>query len=141
MAFGKKKKKDRSAPATESTSTYAPRRRRDEHLASVVPETTTSAAIDLMRTADHFALPGGTAWAVPLLAASDIGGLSKKNNRDPDKGSIIEDISGDRIATVATPDMLEAEIFGIIPTTDTLATVSEYTLLTGASYTLSLIHI
>lgn len=135
MAFGKKKKKDRSAPATESTSTSAPRRRRDEHLASVVPETTTSAAIDLMRTADRFALPGGTAWAVPLLAASDIGGLSKKNNRDPDKGSIIEDISGDRIATVATPDMLEAEIFGIIPTTDTLATVSEYTLLTGASYT------
>jgi hypothetical protein len=134
MAFGKKKK-DRSAPATESASTPAPRRRRDEHLASVVPETTTSAAIDLMRTADRFALPGGTAWAVPLLAASDIGGLSKKDNRDPDKGSIIEDISGDRIATVATPDMLEAEIFGIIPTTDTLATVSEYILLTGASYT------
>ncbi|MFJ5071288.1 hypothetical protein ACIQC7_33205 [Kitasatospora sp. NPDC088556] len=69
-----------------------------------------------------------------VLAADDIGGLSKRHGRDEAKGSIIELISSDQIRTVATAEMIEEEVFGIIPTGETLARVEEYSLLTGATY-------
>ncbi|MFM9612876.1 hypothetical protein ACKI18_29760 [Streptomyces niveiscabiei] len=69
-----------------------------------------------------------------MLAADSIGGLSKRHGRDEAKGSIIELISSDQIRTVATAEMLEEEVFGIIPTDETLARMEEYSLLTGATY-------
>ncbi|WP_327357874.1 hypothetical protein [Streptomyces sp. NBC_01304] len=69
-----------------------------------------------------------------VLAADSIGGLSKRHSRDEAKGSIIELISSDQIRTVATAEMLEEEVFGIIPTDETLARMEEYSLLTGAAY-------
>ncbi|MFJ6138914.1 hypothetical protein [Kitasatospora sp. NPDC092286] len=69
-----------------------------------------------------------------VLAADDIGGLSKRHGRDEAKGSIIELISSDQIRTVATAEMIEEEVFGIIPTGETLARAEEYSLLTGATY-------
>ncbi|MFJ7280519.1 hypothetical protein [Kitasatospora sp. NPDC098663] len=69
-----------------------------------------------------------------VLAADDIGGLSKRHGRDEAKGSIIELISSDQICTVATAEMIEEEVVGIIPTGGTLARVEEYSLLTGATY-------
>ncbi|MEU0030662.1 hypothetical protein [Streptomyces sp. NPDC006335] len=69
-----------------------------------------------------------------VLAADSIGGLSKRHGRDEAKGSIIELISSDQIRTVATAEMLEEEVFGIIPTDETLARMEEYSLLTGAIY-------
>ncbi|MEU9601596.1 hypothetical protein AB0E06_32910 [Streptomyces sp. NPDC048109] len=60
--------------------------------------------------------------------------MSKRHGRDEAKGSIIELISSDQIRTVATAEMLEEEVFGIIPTDETLARMEEYSLLTGATY-------
>ncbi|WP_405824622.1 hypothetical protein OG705_30220 [Streptomyces sp. NBC_00838] len=106
----------------------------DELLASVVRETAVPAAVELLRSNTQFVFPSDTAWVMLVLAADEIGGLSKRRGRDEAKGSIIELISSDQIRTVATADMLEEEVFGIIPTDETLARMEEYSLLTGANY-------
>ncbi|MDX2545864.1 hypothetical protein ACOT81_38030 [Streptomyces sp. WI04-05B] len=106
----------------------------DELLASVVRETAIPAAVELLRANTQFAFPSGTAWVMLVLAADSIGGLSKRHGRDEAKGSIIELISSDQIRTVATAEMLEEEVFGIIPTAETLARMEEYSLLTRATY-------
>ncbi|MER6367201.1 hypothetical protein ABT255_02275 [Streptomyces mirabilis] len=106
----------------------------DELLASVVRETAIPAAVELLRSNTRFVFPSGTAWVMLVLAADSVGGLSKRHGRDEAKGSIIELISSDQIRTVATAEMLEEEVFGIIPTDETLARMEEYSLLTGATY-------
>ncbi|MEU7320933.1 hypothetical protein ABZ682_10275 [Streptomyces griseoviridis] len=106
----------------------------DELLASVVRETAIPAAVELLRSNAQFVFPSGTAWVMLVLAADEIGGLSKRHGRDEAKGSIIELISSDQIRTVATAEMLKEEVFGIIPTDETLARMEEYSLLTGATY-------
>ncbi|MDL5199560.1 hypothetical protein [Streptomyces sp. ALI-76-A] len=106
----------------------------DELLASVVRETAIPAAVELLRSNTQFVFPSGTAWVMLVLAADSIGGLSKRHGRNEAKGSIIELISSDQIRTVATAEMLEEEVFGIIPTDETLARMEEYSLLTGATY-------
>ncbi|WP_338675883.1 hypothetical protein V1460_25160 [Streptomyces sp. SCSIO 30461] len=110
------------------------RKKPDELLASVVRETAIPAAVELLRSNTRFVFPSGTAWVMLVLAADSIGGLSKRHGRDEAKGSIIELISSDQIRTVATAEMLEEEVFGIIPTDETLARMEEYSLLTGATY-------
>src|SRR5699024_4834756 len=106
----------------------------DELLSSVVHETAVPAAVELLRANERFVFPSGTAWVMLVLSAEDIGGLSKRDGRNPDKGSIVELIGSDRIQTVATADMLADEAFGIIPTIETLGRMEEYSLLTGAQY-------
>ncbi|MEW1629701.1 hypothetical protein AB0387_20225 [Streptomyces sp. NPDC089173] len=106
----------------------------DELLASVVRETAIPAAVELLRSNTPFAFPSDTAWVMLVLAADDVGGLSKRHGRDEAKGSIIELLSSDQIRTVATAEMIEEEVFGIIPTEETLARMEEYSLLTGATY-------
>ncbi|MFE0133264.1 hypothetical protein ACFWY6_17095 [Streptomyces sp. NPDC059037] len=106
----------------------------DELLASVVRETAIPAAVELLRSNTQFVFPSGTAWVMLALAADEIGGLSRRHGRDEAKGSIIELISSDQIRTVATAEMIEEEVFGIIPTDETLARMEEYSLLTGATY-------
>ncbi|MFF3697308.1 hypothetical protein [Streptomyces sp. NPDC002221] len=110
------------------------RKKPDELLASVVRETAIPAAVELLRSNPPFVFPSGTAWVMLVLAADEIGGLSKRHGRDEAKGSIIELISSDQIRTVATAEMLEEEVFGIIPTGETLDRMEEYSLLRSATY-------
>ncbi|MFE4834449.1 hypothetical protein ACFRAU_07185 [Arthrobacter sp. NPDC056691] len=106
----------------------------DELLSSVVRETAIPAAVELLRSNTPFVFPSGTAWTMLVLAADAIGGLSRRHSRDEAKGSIIELIGSDQIHTVATAQMLKEEVFGIIPTEDTLNRMEEYSLLTGAKF-------
>ncbi|MFK0154227.1 hypothetical protein ACIQVK_19405 [Streptomyces sp. NPDC090493] len=122
-------------PGTRAASQKKERKKKpDDLLASVVRETAIPAAVDLLRSNTRFAFPSGTAWVMLVLAADSIGGLSKRHGRNEAKGSIIELISSDQIRTVATAEMLKGEVFGIIPTNETLARMEEYSLLTGAAY-------
>ncbi|MDJ0458343.1 hypothetical protein PUN71_014150, partial [Arthrobacter sp. NQ7] len=100
----------------------------------VVRETAIPAAVELLRSNAKFVFPSGTAWVMLVLAAESIGGLSKRHGRDEAKGSLIELIDSDQIKTVATAEMLGEEVFGIIPNTETLARMEEYSLLAGAEY-------
>ncbi|MEU6263727.1 hypothetical protein [Saccharopolyspora shandongensis] len=106
----------------------------DELLSSVVRETAIPAAVELLRSNTQFVFPSGTAWVMLVLAADAIEGLSKRHGRNEDKGSIIELIASDQIKTVATAEMLEEEVFGIIPGEETLDRMEEYSLLTRAEY-------
>ncbi|MFB7917075.1 hypothetical protein [Streptomyces sp. NPDC056061] len=110
------------------------KKKADELLSSVVRETAIPAAVQLLRSNTKFVFPSGTAWVMLVLSANAIGGLSKRHGRDEAKGSIIELIDSDQIKTVATAEMLEKEVFGIIPVEETLARMEEYSLLTGAQY-------
>jgi hypothetical protein len=112
----------------------------DELLSSVVRETAIPAAVELLRGNERFTFPSGTAWVILVLAAESIGGLSKRHGRDEARGSIIELIENDSIRTLATSDMLEEQIFGIIPTPGTLERMDEYGLLTGAQYTWAVVY-
>lgn len=110
------------------------RRKPDELVSSVVRETAIPAAVELMRANAKFVFPSGTAWVILVLAADAVGGLSRRHGRDEAKGSIIELIDSDQIKTVATAEMLAEEIFGIIPSPETLSRMAEYSLLTSADY-------
>lgn len=117
--------------APKKTEKKERQKKPDELLASVVRETAVPAAVELLRSNAPFVFPSGTAWAILVLAAERIGGLSRKQGRDEAKGSLIELIEADSICTLATADMLSEEVFGIIPTTETLARMEEYSLLTA----------
>jgi hypothetical protein len=111
------------------------RRKPEEMLASVVRESTVNAAIDLLSRNEPFILPGGNSWWVALaLPVENIGGLSKKQQKDEAKGSLIELINHDLIQTITTRQLLDEEVLGIIPTPQTLERMGEYSLLTGATY-------
>ncbi|MGH3972017.1 MAG: hypothetical protein ACRDS9_01625, partial [Pseudonocardiaceae bacterium] len=109
-------------------------RKPERLLSSVVRETTVPAAVELLRCNQRFVFPNGSSWACLLLKSDAIGGLSRQHGRDEAKGSIIELIDSDQIQTVATAEMLAEEIFGIIPTPQTLERMGEFSLLTGATY-------
>lgn len=109
-------------------------RKPERLLSSVVRETTVPAAVELLRCNQRFVFPSGTSWACLLLKSDAIGGLSRQHGRDEAKGSIIELIDSDQIQTVATAEMLAEEIFGIIPTPQTLERMGEFSLLSGATY-------
>ncbi|MDP9904769.1 hypothetical protein [Arthrobacter bambusae] len=117
--------------APKKTEKRERQKKPDELLASVVRETAVPAAVELLRSNAPFVFPSGTAWAILVLAADRIGGLSRKQCRDEAKGSLIELIEADSICTLATADMLSEEVFGIIPTVETLARMEEYSLLTA----------
>ena len=97
-------------------------------------ESTVGAAVALLRENEPFALPSGKSWVVLALPVEGIGGLSMKQKNDEAKGSLIELITADEITTVATADMLESEIFGIIPSVKSLGRMDEFSLLKNAKY-------
>ncbi|MET0885692.1 MAG: hypothetical protein ABWX92_04505 [Mycetocola sp.] len=142
MAFGRNKKKGSGAEApaevndAQAASGVVKQKKRKsaELLSSVVNESATGAAIDLMKQNKPFALPNGTSWVGLLLSADEIGGLSQKQKGDATKGSIIELIAADKIQVVATKAMLDEEFLGIVPSEESLRRMEEYSLLTDAAY-------
>ncbi|MFD6952057.1 hypothetical protein A6A08_02515 [Nocardiopsis sp. TSRI0078] len=110
------------------------RRKPEEMLASVLQESTVNAAIDLLSRNERFVLPGGNSWAALALPVENIGGLSKKQQKDEAKGSLIELINHDHIQTITTRQLLDEEVLGIIPNAQTLERMGEYSLLTDATY-------
>jgi uncharacterized protein YnzC (UPF0291/DUF896 family) len=146
MVLGIRNKTRAAAEAADSTAVEvagggvavatAPKKKRkpQEMLSSVVKESTAGAAVALLRENEAFALPSGKSWVVLALPVAGIGGLSMKQKNDEAKGSLIELITADEITTVATLDMLESEIFGIIPSEKSLGRMDEFSLLKNAKY-------
>lgn len=120
--------------ASPQPRTKERKKKPDELLSSVVRETPTAAAVELLRQNTPFAFPSETAWVALILPSENIGGLTRRQKRNEAKGSIIELIDSDHISTVATETMLADEEFAIIPTQETLERMREYSLLTEAEY-------
>ena len=128
-AGGKRKRGKRAKP-----------RRKDETLASVLTESEPGAAVDVMRQIDRFVLPKEVApnggYVVMVLPTADpsFGGLSRKQNKDKDKGLIINLMQAGDIEIVITPALLDDDALGIIPEHGTLERMDEFTILRDARF-------
>lgn len=127
----------KSAGGADKASQKKPRKlKRSERLDSVVNETVLDQVMADVRANERFDVTcDGTLWHVCLfLNTADIGGLSKKTNKDPDKGSIVECITNGRIKIIATRPLLDCDSMLIVPDTDTLTAVEEFHILVDAPY-------
>lgn len=115
-------------------------RRKDETLASVLTESEPGAAVDVMRQVKNFVLPKEVApnggYVVMVLPTADpsFGGLSRKQNKDKDKGLIINLMQAGDIEIVITPALLDDDALGIIPEYGTLERMDEFTILRDARF-------
>ena len=115
-------------------------RRKDEALSSVLTESEPGAAVDVMRQIESFTLPKEVApnggYVVMVLPTADpsFGGLSRKQNKDKDKGLIINLMQAGDIEIVITPELLDDDALGIIPEHDTLERMDEFTILRDARF-------
>lgn len=115
-------------------------KRKDERLSSVLTESEPGAAVDVMRQVEPFTVPGGIvpggAWLMLVLPTADkeFGGLSKKQNKNEDKGMIVNLVRADEIKAVITPDLLEDDAMGLIPDAGTLERIDEFSVLREARY-------
>lgn len=115
-------------------------RRKDEALSSVLTESEPGAAVDVMRQIERFTLPKEVApnggYVVMVLPTADpsFGGLSRKQNKDKDKGLIINLMQAGDIEIVITPELLDDDALGIIPERDTLERMDEFTILRDARF-------
>ena len=139
---------DTAEPADESAEKHgkhkrgkrAKPRRKDETLASVLTESEPGAAVDVMRQIDGFVLPKEVApnggYVVMVLPTADpsFGGLSRKQNKDKDKGLIINLMQAGDIEIVITPALLDDDALGIIPERGTLERMDEFTILRDARF-------
>lgn len=144
LGIGKKRKGN--AQATDDVASSATQKkgekkakkarkpRDDERLSSVLRESEPNTAIDLLRRNTEFEIPSGNAWVVMLLRAQDIGGLSKKERKNEDKGAIINLMSSDDINVIFVPELADEDSVVFVPNKGTLGRMDEFGLLREARY-------
>ena len=153
MSFFKKKNKeqvveDGAVENLESThedkrSKKRKKKKARDMMSSIINESVTESAIDDMRENTAFLCErdGKTLFVGLYLNTEDIGGLDKKSRRDETKGQIIEQINSGSIKTFIPKTLLDNECMVIIPTVDTLDIMDEFSLLSGARYTVALVDL
>jgi aspartate 1-decarboxylase len=139
--FGKHGRPDegKDEAATQPQEKPTKKKRAKDMMESVLSESVMESALDDMRAnkACIAERNGEKIYVGLFLNTEDIGGLNKKSIKDEDKGQIIELINAGHIHTYIPRSLLEAECFVIIPDAVTLACMDEFTLLTGAHYTVA----
>lgn len=118
-------------PGRRQTGT---KKKPNDRLRSVVEETAIPATVGLLKDNEAFTFPSGTTWALMILEVEDIGGLSKSHRNDESKGQLIELIRSDHLHVVATEEMLEAEVLGLIPDRLTMSRLDEFSMMTSTTY-------
>lgn len=108
----------------------------DDQLASVVDESEPGAVLERMSANTPFVLPASMGYVIPVLPTQDssFGGLSKRQNKDSNKGNILNLINSDVINSVVTPDLLDDNALGFVPNERTLERMDEYRILRDARY-------
>lgn len=152
--FSKKKKDQNSSPEevkgvaagesvgdpSEAMAEAAPvpkrPKKKNERMSSVLRESVVEAVLDDVFQNEIFVMdtPKGKTGVCMLLAVDDIGGLSRKDNKDEAKGSIIEGMNSGMIKNMITPALMEDEKVVIIPDAPTLLAMDEFSILTSAPY-------
>lgn len=144
--FDRKKKDDATDSLDVTTSPSggahaAPKaKKKNEKLASVFKETVIDSALNEMRENPLFTMPFDFDGSVQdahvlwMLDTNDIGGLSKKQARDEDRGAIIQCVNSGRIKAFMNEGMLEDDAMAFITDADTVSAMREFTLLVNAPY-------
>ena len=139
MAFGKKKQtgSDESVGAPVQQAPMKAKKK-NEMLSSVLSESVVEKLLDEFKECEFFKgeFNGETAYLGLMLAVDDIGGLSKKTNRDEDKGAIVEQIKSGRMQVLITPALLNDERMVFVPSLPTVDAMGEFGILVNAPYTL-----
>lgn len=147
--FGKKKTDDATEVANESSERRgahaAPKRKKNDTLRSVFKETVMDNALTEMRANPDFTMPfdfdGNVqdAHVLWMLNADDIGGLSKRQVRDEDRGAIIQQVNAGTIKAFMNEGMLDDNAIAFIMDSDTIASMREFTILVNAPYHIMLV--
>ena len=132
MFFRKKEKvseenSNNIAVETKKAKKQKPKKH-SERLISVMDESVPESVANILRETPVCRLENGK-FLIVVINTEDIGGLSKQMTKDLDKGQFIQCVKSCSVDVCATADLLENEMFGIIPTTTTLHTINEFSFL------------
>lgn len=111
-------------------------KKRNEMLSSVLSESVVETLLDEFAANKNFigSFEGETAYIGLLFNVNDIGGLSKKTNRDEDKGALVEQIKSGRIKALITSQLLADECMIIVPDAITVEAMSEFSILSNVKF-------
>ena len=117
-------------------------KKKKDGMSSILHESVPETVLDDLSSNEAFVMnrDGEDVYVGLLLNADDIGGISKKSNRDEAKGSIIECINSGRIKTLITNALMDEDKLVIIPDAVTIDAMDEYELLAEAPYKLCYIN-
>lgn len=109
-----------------------------EKSSSVINETTPNSALDIFDATPKLAATvSGQIKYIGLLFNMDdpkIGGINKTRKKDETIGDLIEAINQDRIQVYAPAELLDENKLVIIPTLQSLSSMSEYNILTNDNF-------
>lgn len=114
-----------------------------DRMSSVIHEGVVSSAVDIMKQNEKFIIKNEkdhSRFVAMFLNVNDIGGLSKRDSKDQDKGALVQAINTNTIKTMISAQMLEDENIIFIPTNDSLQMMQEHSLLRNASYKWALVN-
>lgn len=131
----KKKKKAFSfnrGGKSDSTQTRKP----NELLESVIKESEPTAAVPVLKDNKNFVFSDVSGYFLMMLPVDDpsFGGLSKKQMKDEDKGTLINLIDADDIHVVATGNLLDENVLGIVPDSETMTRLEEFSRVVNARF-------
>lgn len=121
---------------TEQTKSTTARKKKNEMLSSVLSESVLEALLDEFAENKNFVgtYNGETAYIGLLFDTNDVGGISKKTNKDEGKGSFVEQVKSGRIKALITPELLADDRMVIVPDAMTIDSMSEFSMLDNVVY-------
>ena len=123
FGFGKKKN-------TEITNAGKPPKlnvgQKSDGMRSVLQLSVLENRIDEAKSNTRFVTKrhGEECYAVIALSSEKIGGLSKKDSKNSDKGLFVRSVSGGSTSIIVTDELLDQEMMVFIPTEKTIETLS-----------------
>lgn len=111
-------------------------KKRNETMASVLSESVVEALIEEFSQNDLFVgtYENSKAYIGLFFNTDDIGGLSKKTNKDEAKGAFVEQIKSGRIKALITPKLLDDNSMVIVPDAITIEAMSEFSMLSDVDF-------
>lgn len=111
-------------------------KKRNETMASVLSESVVEALIEEFSQNDLFVgtYENNKAYIGLFFNTDDIGGLSKKTNKDEAKGAFAEQIKSGRIKALITPKLLDDNSMVIVPDAITIEAMSEFSMLSDVDF-------
>lgn len=142
MSIFTKKQDSQSPDSVEVPVSQVSKKGKKETMSSVLRESVLERSLDELQENQQFitSRDGETLYTCICLKAADIGGISKKANKDEAKGAIVESINNGRIKAIITPELMDAEEMVIIPDALTCDAMDEFSILVEAPYTIAFVH-
>lgn len=143
LGIGKKKNADVPETAVDTPEHKAKKNnKKKDGMFVIFQESVPETAIEEFKNNEQFIVEkdGEDVFVAMLLKAEDIGGLGKKSKKDEAKGQFIEEVRSGLIKTYMPEEFIDNDEMVIIPDEPTLEAMDEFTMLSGAHYTICYVH-